>query len=164
MVTNNHNLIYSFLKKNNLSIEDYYGLAAIGLCKAGKTYKGDKSSFATYAYKCMFTTVMSDLRKTKRAKSIPEYQIVYYQAELKNNNGVDTSMLMNYIASKENVEINVLSSIMLDEYVRKLKNIDKKILVLFAEGYKQREISQMVGCSQAKVSRVKKKLCSYLES
>lgn len=164
MVTNNHNLIYSFLKKNHLSIEDYYGLAAIGLCKAGKTYKGEKSSFSTYSYKCMFTEVMCELRKIKRAKAIPEYQIVYYQAELENNNGGDTGSLMNYIAAKGNVENIALLGIMFDEYIRKLRNKDKKILVLFAEGYKQREISQMVGCSRSRVSQVKKKLCDYLAS
>ena len=31
LVTNNHNLIYSYLNKYNLS-DDYYDLCAIGLC------------------------------------------------------------------------------------------------------------------------------------
>ena len=67
LVEENHNLIYSFLQKYNLAIDEYYGLASIGLCKAGKTYNGDKSNFSTYAYKCMFTTVMGELRKNKQA-------------------------------------------------------------------------------------------------
>ena len=42
LVEDNHNLIYSFLQKYHLTIDEYYGLAAIGLCKAGKTYNGQK--------------------------------------------------------------------------------------------------------------------------
>ena len=164
LVEDNHNLIYSFLQKYHLTIDEYYGLAAIGLCKAGKTYNGEKSNFSTYAYKCMFTTVMCELRKNKQAKTIPEHQIFYYQAELDNNNGGDTALFMNYIPSKENVEDSVLSEVIFDEYASKLKDRDKKIFSLFREGYKQKEICKIVGCSQPQVSRVKKKLCEYLES
>lgn len=39
LVEQNHNLIYAFLQKYHLTIEDYYGLAAIGLCKAAMTFK-----------------------------------------------------------------------------------------------------------------------------
>ena len=163
LVEDNHNLIYSFLQKYHLTIDEYYGLAAIGLCKAGKTYNGEKSNFSTYAYKCMFTAVMCELRKNKQAKTIPKYQIVYCQAELENNEGNTTSFI-NYVPSKENVEDSVLSEVIFDEYVNKLKDRDKKIFSLFREGYKQKEIGKMLGCSQAQVSRVKKKLCEYLAS
>lgn len=164
LVEENHNLIFSFLQKYHLAIEEYYGLAAIGLCKAGKTYNGDKSNFSTYAYRCMFTTVMCELRKSKQAKRIPEYQLVYYQAEFDDSNGSDTASFINYIPSKENIEDIVLSEIIFNEYASKLKDRDKKIFALFREGYKQREIGKMLGCSQAQVSRVKRKLCEYLVS
>ena len=135
-------------------------MAAIGLCKAGITYNGEKSSFSTYAYKCMFTTVMCELRKKNQARAIPEHQIVYYQAEMENNEG-DIASFLNYIPSKENVEDNVLSEVMFDEYAKKIKDRDKQIFVLFREGYKQKEIGRLLGCSQAQVSRVKKKLVEY---
>lgn len=111
----------------------------------------------------MFTTVMCELRKKNQQKTIPEHQIVYYQAEMENNEG-DTASFMNYIPSKENVEDNALSEIMFDEYAKKLKDRDKQIFSLFREGYKQREICKIVGCSQPQVSRVKKKLVEYLAS
>lgn len=155
-------MIYTFLQKYHLSVEDYYGLAAIGLCKAGSKFDGSKSKFSTYAYRCMFTTVFTEIRDKKAEKRIPEHQIVYYQAELDDNNCGDTSIFMNYIPSKENVEENVLSDIIFEEYMSKLKDRDKKIFILFSEGYKQKEIGKIVGCSQAQVSRVRKKLCKYL--
>lgn len=163
LVEDNHNLIYSFLQKYHLTIDEHYGLAAIGLCKAGITYNSDKSSFSTYAYKCMFTTVMCELRKKGQAKTIPENHIVYYQAEIENNKG-DTASFMNFIPSNENVEDEVLSEVLFDEYSKRLNKRDKVIFSLFRDGYKQKEIGKMVGCSQAQVSRVKKKLVGYLAS
>ena len=48
LVEENHGLIYSFLAKHNLPIEEYYDLAAIGLCKASITYQNE-TTFSTYA-------------------------------------------------------------------------------------------------------------------
>ncbi|MFG6378348.1 MAG: hypothetical protein K1W19_08555 [Lachnospiraceae bacterium] len=112
----------------------------------------------------MFTTVFAEIRDRKAEKRIPEHQIVYYQAEFDESNGGDTSTFMNYISSKKNVEESVLSELIFEEYMSKLKDRDKQIFILFTEGYKQGEIGKIVGCSQAQVSRVRKKLCKYLAS
>lgn len=112
----------------------------------------------------MFTTVFTEIRNKKAEKRIQDHQIVYYEAEFDDSNGGDTSTFMNYIPSKENVEENVLSEIIFKEYMNKLKDRDKQIFILFSEGYKQNEIGKIVGCSQAQVSRVRKKLCKYLAS
>lgn len=112
----------------------------------------------------MFTTVFAEIRDRKAEKRIPDHQVVYYQTELDDSNGGDTSTFLNYIPSKENVEENVLSEIIFEEYMSKLKERDKQIFILFSDGYKQGEIGKIVGCSQAQVSRVRKKLCEYLAS
>lgn len=53
-VTENHNLIYAFLKANDLDVEEYYDVAAIGLCKAAQAYDESKGfMFSTFAYQCM---------------------------------------------------------------------------------------------------------------
>lgn len=157
-------MIYTFLQKYHLTIDDWYGLAAIGLCKAAKTFVPGKSSFSTYAYKCMFTTVYSEKRKERQAKTIPDNVIVYYQKEFDESNGGDACTFLNYIPSKENVEENVLSEMIFDEYSEKLKDRDRRIFELFRDGYKQTEIGKVVGCSQAQVSRVRKKLMEYLSA
>lgn len=159
----NHNLIYSFLAHHHLEIEEYYGLAAIGLCNAGTTYKGDKSKFSTYAYKCMLNNVMCELRKERSTKRVPKHQILYYQAELEHYDGENASLL-DFIPSYEDVENNTLSKVLLDEYAKTLSDRDKRMLALFSYGYKQREISKIVGCSQPQVSRFKNRLSSYLTS
>lgn len=149
------------MQKHHLSVDEYYGLAAIGLCKAGSAFDGSKSKFSTFAYKCMFTTVFSEIRNMKAVKRIPENQILYYQAETENDDG-DAVAFVNCIPSKENVEESALSNILLDEYMGRLKDRDRQIFILFSEGYKQGKIGKMVGCSQAQVSRVGKKLRKYL--
>lgn len=157
-------MIYTFLQKYHLSIEDYYGLAAIGLCKAAIKFNDEKSKFSTYAFLLMKHVVFQEIRKKSAEKRIQDHQIVYYQAEFDDSNGGNTSTLMNYIPSKENVEENTLSKIIFEEYMSKLKERDKQIFILFSDGYKQKEIGKIVGCSQAQVSRVRKKLCKYLAS
>lgn len=162
IVEDNHNLIYSFLQKYHLPIEDWYGLAAIGLCKAAMTFKEDVSSFSTYAYRCMFTAVFSEKRKETQTGTIPEGLIFYYQAEFDtDNDGGGLSFLEN-IPSKDDVEGDALANVIFEEFDSTLKPRDRTIFKMFREGYKQKEISLAVGCSQAQVSRVGKKLKKYL--
>lgn len=163
LVEENHNLIYSFLSKHHLSIEEHYDLAAIGLCKAGKTYNEGMSNFSTYAYKCMFNAVMCEIRKYKYQKTIPDSMVVYYQAETQNDAG-DITAFLDFIPSNDNVEDSILSEVMFDEYAKTLKDRDKKIFSLLREGYTQKEIGKIVGCSQTQVSRVGKRLREYLQS
>ena len=163
LVEVNHNLIYDFLFKHHLTIEDWYDLAAIGLCKAVISWDSEKSQFSTYAYRLMLNEVLMEKRKNRKQSTIPEYKMVYYQDETENNDG-DTDSFMNFLPSKENVEGDVLSEVMFNEFENNLKDRHKKIFALFRQGYKQREICKIVGCSQPQVSRVKKKFANYLVS
>lgn len=158
LVDNNHNLIYSFLRCHNLSIDDYYGLAAIGLCKAAANFDANKSRFSTHAYRCMFSTVFKEIREQKAQKRIPEDKILYYQIEFNDSKDGDTSTFLNCLPSKENIENDVLAKIILAKYMSALDDRDKCILSLFSEGYKQTEIGEIIGCSQVRISRIKKKL------
>lgn len=158
----NHNLIYSFLQKYHLPIEDWYGWAAIGLCKAAMTFKDDVSSFSTYAYRCMFNAVMMEKRKETQAGTIPEHLIFYYQAEFDAENDGDSISFLETIPSKDDVEADALAKAILDELNKILKPRDRLVFQMFRNGYKQREISRMVGCSQPHISRIKKKLEKYL--
>lgn len=74
----NHDLIYSFLHKYNLplnAMEDYYGLAAIGFCKAVITFdKEQGNTFSTYAYYCMLNQVRWDKRLVKNKLQLTSYE------------------------------------------------------------------------------------------
>lgn len=162
LVEDNHNLIYSFLHRNHLSIEDYYDVAAIGLCKAAICFDSDKGySFSTYAYSAMLSQVLIEKRKGTQAKTIPSDKVIYYESEIRNNDG-DTSSFINFIPSKENIYDDAIANIIFEEYKSQLKDRDKMILDLIKNGYKQIEVAKIVGCSQTNVSRVTKKFSSYL--
>ena len=66
LVEQNHNLIYSAMTKCGIrrqDFDDYYGFAAIGLCKATIDYDESKAkSFSTYAYKCMQKEIIAYTR------------------------------------------------------------------------------------------------------
>lgn len=164
IVEDNHNLIYSFLQKYHLPIEDWYGWAAIGLCKAAMTFKDDVSSFSTYAYRCMFNAVMMEKRKETQAGTIPEHLIFYYQAEFDAENDGDSISFLETIPSKDDVEWDAISNVIFEEFNITLKPRDRVIFQMFQNGYKQREIGRAVGCSQAQVSRIKKKFEKYVEA
>lgn len=66
LVESNHNLIWGFLHKHGLS-EDFYGDAAIGLCRAAEGYDVVYgTAFSTYAYRCMYNECAKTWRKEDR--------------------------------------------------------------------------------------------------
>lgn len=128
LVEDNHHLIYFFLRKYNLPIDEWYDMAAIGLCKAAKSYNEELSKFATYACKCMFTTVFCERRKEKSLKAIPACKLMYYQAEIKTKTDDDCRRSIDYMPSDENVEESVLTQIAYDDIFDKLKNSEKHFI------------------------------------
>lgn len=158
LVEENHNLIYSFLQKNQFTIDEYYDVAAIGLCKAAMNFDSKKGySFTTYAYKVMFSEVLIDKRKKRKVSSIPEHQLVYYYTEMENNNG-DSCLYLNYIPAKEDVENDAILMTTFKKFLKSLPSKDKQIILLLSNGYKQREVAKLLGYSQEHISRIKSKL------
>ena len=49
LVEDNHNLIYYLAQLDGISIDDNYGVLAIGLCKAAHYYNPGRGSFANFA-------------------------------------------------------------------------------------------------------------------
>ncbi len=160
----NHNLIYSFLQKYHLPVEEWYGWAAIGLCKAAMTFKDDVSSFSTYAYRCMFTAVFQEKRKETQAGTIPDHQIFYYQSGFDTENDGETISFLETMPSNDDVEGDALANVIFENFNNTLKPRDRLIFEMFRNGYKQKEIGNAVGCSQSQVSRVKKKLEQHLSA
>ena len=160
LVEENHNLIYAFLKRYNLSIEEWYGSAAIGLCKAAINYDPGRGwSFHSYAYERMFYEVIGVFRENKRAKVIPVDKLVYYHAVTHecddNGDGVE---FINVIPS----DVDVFSEAALNVVLDKIRNnLNRKELLIFDMrilGYTQMEIGKVVGCHHTDVSKIMKKI------
>ena len=158
----NHNLIYSFLHKHNLSIDEYYDIAAIGLCRAAITYNTTKANFSTYAYKCMCTYVFCEMRKQSSLKRIPQHLLLRYQDNISNDEEEDQTY-ESFIPSNEDVESDALLKVALDEYINNLNPRDKEIIKHLSNGYSHQKIALKFGCSRSLVSMIKRRLINYLQ-
>ncbi len=71
-----HRLIYTFLNEEHLNEREYYGLAAIGYCKAVKQYctkeRLQQWSFTTIAWKKMCCEIYNERQKRRRLKRAAE--------------------------------------------------------------------------------------------
>ena len=154
-VAENHNLIYAFLNKYQLPIEEYYDLAAIGLCKAAEKFNPGLSEFSTFAYYWMRSMVFDELRKKYRVSQVPKEQIVYYQA---GKEGRDGEVPVFEIPSKESVEEQVMVKMVVKNFMDSLEERELKILNLLEQGFTQQEVGTVVGMSQVDISRTKTRL------
>lgn len=129
IVTENHNLIYSFCIKRGLSIDEWYDFLAIVLCKAVINHNPEKSKLSTFVYACMNNAVNSELLKINKKANIPICEI-------------DNIFLENY----DDVGIN--------DVINKISKTQKRIIKMKMLGYTQKEISNTLNISQAQVSRL----------
>lgn len=157
----NHSLIYSFLRTYQLPEEEYYGLAAIGLCEAAMSFREGRSCFSTYAYRCMSTEVMHECAKQRRKKIIPEHLIFHYQSEIEGHDG-KTAPFLEHMPVSGNTEDEAVAKVLFNDYMEMLNERDRKILLLSREGYSCRDIEKILGCSKSQVSIVKQKLRAFM--
>lgn len=161
LVEDNHNLIYSFMNKEHLFIDEYYDICAIGLCKAAYYYNAEFSNFSTFAYKVMNNEVKQHFRKMFKEAAIPEDKIMYYNSLIDDS---EKYSFLYFIPDKSaSTEAECLSKIYLDEYIKKIPERDRKILLLCYLGYTQMEVSKIIGISQSQVSRIQKAFKTWLK-
>ena len=154
LVIENHNLIYYFIHKYNLSIEDYYDICAIGLCKAALNYNTSRNiNFDTYAGVVIQNEIKQEFRRiTKNDKYVNGIYSLY--SIYKNDSGEEFVPLINNITTGLSVYDEILPY--------KLDNIltekEYKIVKLCMQGYNQVEISNIMGYSQPQISRLLKSI------
>lgn len=157
LVTDNHNLIYFFLNKWGKILEysdmtDYYDICAIGLCKAAITYDSSKDvKFATYAGVCIENEIKMELRNRKK------YSAPVYSLDMTFNNTSDGTREISY---KENITtgLSAYDEILPYQLDKILNAREYKLVALILQGYTQVEIGNIIGISQAQVSRMFSKI------
>ena len=148
LVTDNHNLIYFFLNKWGKTIE-YYDICAIGLCKAAITYDSSKSvKFATYAGVCIENEIKIELRKQKK------YSVYSLDRTFSTLDGTGEITFGENLTTGLSAYDEILPY-QLDEL---LNTQEYKLIALILEGYTQVEIGNIIGISQAQVSRMFSKI------
>lgn len=163
----NHNLIYSFLNKHNLSIDEYYDVAAIGYCKAVQNFDSSRGvSFSTYAFYCMMNSCRMEIRNSKYLRTIPKDKLVYYQQNITNGKDQEYNLEEILVEDKLCLEDEVTTNLAFKHFLDTIDKRDAEILKLLVKGRTQIEIAEDLNMSQSYVSRliknIRKKLEKYL--
>lgn len=165
LVEDNHNLIYSFLNKHCLPLEEYYDLAAIGLCKAAISWNSTRSAFSTFAYVIMQNEVRMHRRSMLAQSRIPSNIIDSLDAVLYSDDSDATKY--DFTSSEVDFERQIVARSEILECFRNATERQLHILQLLQQGYTQSEIGNFLGCSQVTISRelgkLRKKICNRFD-
>lgn len=136
----NHGLIYKFLSTYHYSlnaVEDYYGLAAIGYCKAVITYDKERDvAFSTYAYACMLTEIRHDKQLVRN-----KLQLTLYD----NIQDADKWLIQDFRNMIKEKEFNIS----VQQYLSAFDERTQLIVRHWLYGRKTfKEISEMIGLSK----------------
>lgn len=149
LVEENHNLIYGFAKSRKLDIDHYYDILAIGLCKAAKIYDEDQCKFSTFAYRCMEIEIYAYWKRNiKKYGTIEEIALCDNHYMYKNGFGIKT-------LSTHDIVVN---NIIVSAFLNTLSKKEKTIIELIMNGLQQKEIADMMNCTQQNISFFVKKV------
>lgn len=164
LVEQNHNLIYSAMRKfgvRNEKFDDYYDVAAIGLCKAAIYYDPNKNyALSTLVYACikneLHNQITSEMSKTTQFnKSVLSYDNITDLSE-------DSRSAEEFLLIENNFEENLISGLRIYDEICTLNNNQKKLVHLRLAGYTYDEIAEMYGVTrqaiQNRIQKIRKKI------
>lgn len=157
LVENNHGLIFKFAKDRDIDIEEYYGLLAIGLCKAALIF--DESlgfKFSTIAFRCMYREYRTFIQYLFRDKMVPQYEIISYNTGLNYLEGDEyySDLMIEAI----NNNLSDYSRVNVENFYSHLSDKEKFVLNKILCGYKEREVAVILGCTKQNVGYIKTKI------
>ncbi len=153
LVEDNHDLIYSFLNSNKLcldAVDDWYGTAAIGLCKAAMMYdENEGTRFDVLAYVCMGSEVLQ-VKKKNRENITP---IASLDEEIAStDNGC---LLGDTIPDQHDFFLPVYVHDAINIALRDMGDRDRQIVNLIVnEGLTNDVIAAKLGITQATIAQV----------
>lgn len=139
-IMENHNLVYSFLRKYGYSIEEYYNIAIFGLIKSVQAYsrraeiKG-KYSFPYVAFQYMRAEISNHFKMENSRKRKPEEKVLSLDADY-----AETEKLYNCTDGKSfEPETEIITAETLTELLENLTDIQRKITEMKLIGYTNKE-------------------------
>ena len=154
LVEDNHNLIYGFIHRHNLPVDEYYGVLAIGLCKAAHNFKIGKCTFGTYAeYMFKHELYVARYYDNKQPKTV---NTIVIQADSEDE-GNEFNLLDKVAVTedtKDTVCDEVVKDIIIEEFKSKLPDIKRKIFDLLIQEKKKKDIAEICGISKGRLSQI----------
>lgn len=131
--------------------EDILQIGRLGLLKAIRSYNAKTTKLSTYATRCIYNEIAQYLTNINREKRKIEYQYSLDEAISADNK----LTLHTCIADKStNVEGDICTEIVIQDYVNKLTGRDKEIMQMLVAGDTMTYIGEKLGISRQRVSKV----------
>lgn len=167
LVEKNHNLIYGFANKNKLNIEEYYGILAIGLCKAAKVYEENKNEFSTLAYNCMKNEIYKYWKHIKIKSAIPNEMILSYDAQIDTGGVEGEFSYLNAISDNYAINNTIENKIFEGDFLNQLSQNEKIVVKLLVKDLTYTEIAKRMGCTRQRVGqyvqKIRKKYIKFVD-
>lgn len=161
LVTDNLRLVYYLyekLTKNKLTRQykdDIISEGMVGLVKAAKTFDDKrKIKFGTYASRCITNEMLMFIRRMN--KQLP-HEVSLYTPIGKDADG-HTLCYADVLADESDAPESCILTAAVDKFLAKQSEIDREIVNAMRQGYKQKEVADIVGLRQPTVSRRLRKL------
>ena len=170
IVEQNHNLIYSAMRNYGIfdeNFDDYYGAAAIGLCKAVLNYDSrTNNTLSTFAYACINNELYSQIRMKNTESNKLNDNALSYNATYMTPSGEETSG-EEFMLVQKNFEKNLVFKLLFQDTIRILDNKERAMILLRANGHTYQEIANYYGVSrqaiQTKMKKIQDKLLLRLD-
>lgn len=152
LVEDNHNLIFSFLQSRGLSLdsnEDWYGVAAIGLCQAARSYdESIGTRFSTLAYKAMD----NEVKRVFRAQSkevVPAVSLDDFVSD-------DPALVVGNIIPDPHEELSSTNvTYAINKAVSKLNKHQREIVdLVLVHGLSQSDVARRLNLSYSRVNKI----------
>lgn len=154
LVEKNHSLIFSFLKKCNLEIDDWYGVAALGLCNAARHFDPDRNiKFSSLAYQCMLNSVRMEMRSQRKLVSA-SLSLEDPISDIEDESLLISETVYEEADFRDAIAIRSMYNQVRDQFSIRDRNIIDRI---FLHSQDQRSVASNYGISQAQISRICKK-------
>lgn len=155
LVSQNHNLVYAFLRDKHLDFETWYDIAAIGIVKAGITYNQDKNiKFSTFAYKVMHNEIKQIYKQQmslKRGYKI--YEIISYETPIGENKNGKELLLIDTLSDNSSLMDEVILKNMLEEFLKTLEPKEQILINLSLNGYTKGDIAKIMQKTNMQICR-----------
>lgn len=129
LVEDNHNLIYWFVNKKNLDIEEYYDLFAISLCETALRFNPTKGKFSTLAIYMFNNVYVQQIRESNQLKKVPKQNMVTLES-------------YDVLHMSKDVDSDLEVQMFLNKFE------DDELLNYLVKGYNITEIAKIKGCSK----------------
>lgn len=139
----NHNLVYGFLHRYKYSIEEYYNVVVFAYLKSVQVYHRrkdlqNKCDFPFISWQYMRSAIGNHFRMENTQKRTAVYGIVSFDSD-----NDDTENFYNCVGGKS-AEDDVMEKILLEEAMKNLSDVQRKIAELKIDGYNNKEIYLML--------------------